>query len=61
MCAKLAISGGTKTVPDGLQKAWPPITQDGIVTTNDEEMYERARQMAMFGEKVDIIGKELKC
>jgi len=30
MCAKLAINGGTKTVPDGLQKPWPPITQEDI-------------------------------
>lgn len=30
MCARLAINGGPKTVPDGLQKPWPPITQDDI-------------------------------
>ena len=29
-----------------------PAGEGGIVTTNDDEMYERARQMAMFGEKV---------
>jgi dTDP-4-amino-4,6-dideoxygalactose transaminase len=28
--AKLAINGGSKTVPDGLQKSWPPINQDDI-------------------------------
>lgn len=28
--AKLAINGTKKTVPDGLQKPWPPITQDDI-------------------------------
>ena len=27
---KLAINGGPKTVPDGLHKPWPPITQDDI-------------------------------
>ena len=26
----LAINGGSKSVPDGLQKPWPPITQDDI-------------------------------
>ena len=30
MCAMLAINGATPTVPKGLQKAWPPITQDDI-------------------------------
>ena len=30
MCAKLAINGGPATVPEGLQKPWPPITQDDI-------------------------------
>ena len=30
MSAKLAIKGGNKTVPDGLQKSWPPINQDDI-------------------------------
>jgi len=30
MCAKLAINGGPRTVPEGLQKPWPPITQDDI-------------------------------
>jgi len=29
-----------------------PAGEGGIVTTNDEEMYERAHQMAMFGERV---------
>ena len=29
-----------------------PAGEGGIVTTNDDEMYERARQMSMFGEKV---------
>lgn len=28
--AKLAIEGAKKTVPDGLQKPWPPITQNEI-------------------------------
>ncbi len=28
MCAKLAIGGAKQTVPSGLQKAWPPITQE---------------------------------
>lgn len=28
--AKLAIKGAKKTVPDGLQKPWPPITQNEI-------------------------------
>jgi dTDP-4-amino-4,6-dideoxygalactose transaminase len=27
---ELAINGGSKSVPDGLQKPWPPITQDDI-------------------------------
>ncbi len=30
MCAKLAINGGDRTVPAGLQKGWPPINQDDI-------------------------------
>lgn len=30
MCAKLAIHGGLKVVPDGLHKSWPTITQDDI-------------------------------
>jgi len=30
MGATLAIHGGPKTVPEGLQKSWPPITQDDI-------------------------------
>ncbi len=30
MTAKLAIHGGEKTVLNGLQKAWPPITQEDI-------------------------------
>ena len=30
MCAKLAINGGKPVVPEGLQKPWPPITQDDI-------------------------------
>jgi perosamine synthetase len=30
MCAKLAINGAKPTVPAGLQKPWPPITQDDI-------------------------------
>ncbi len=30
MCAKLAINGQPKVVPDGLQKSWPPIIQDDI-------------------------------
>jgi dTDP-4-amino-4,6-dideoxygalactose transaminase len=30
MSKTLAINGGEKTVPQGLQKAWPPITQDDI-------------------------------
>ena len=28
MAAELAIKGGPKTVPDGMVKAWPPITQE---------------------------------
>lgn len=30
MCARLAINGAKKTIPDGLHKAWPPINQDDI-------------------------------
>ena len=30
MCAKLAINGGKKIVPEGFQKSWPPISQDDI-------------------------------
>jgi perosamine synthetase len=30
MTAKLAIHGGEKTVPNGLEKGWPPITQADI-------------------------------
>ncbi|MCK5461737.1 MAG: aminotransferase class V-fold PLP-dependent enzyme, partial [Bacteroidales bacterium] len=30
MSEKLAVNGGNKTVPDGLQKSWPPINQDDI-------------------------------
>ena len=30
MCAKLAVNGGKRVVPEGLQKPWPPITQDDI-------------------------------
>jgi perosamine synthetase len=30
MAEKLALSGGPKTVPAGLEKEWPPITQDDI-------------------------------
>ena len=28
--ANLAINGAKKTVPEGMQKAWPPINQDDI-------------------------------
>ena len=30
MCARLAINGGKRTVPEGLEKPWPPITQQDI-------------------------------
>ena len=30
MSKNLAINGGKKTVPDGLQKSWPPVTQEDI-------------------------------
>ncbi len=30
MSQKLAIEGGSKTVPEGLEKSWPIITQDDI-------------------------------
>jgi len=30
MNTKLAINGGSRTVPEGLQKPWPPINQDDI-------------------------------
>ena len=30
MSLKLAINGGNVTVPNGLQKSWPPINQDDI-------------------------------
>ncbi|MFH1616695.1 MAG: DegT/DnrJ/EryC1/StrS family aminotransferase [Planctomycetota bacterium] len=30
MCARLAINGAKPVVPKGLEKRWPPITQDDI-------------------------------